>query len=615
MSVAHRNAKSAWSWLVKFGGIELEGRDSPLVEMLKSRLNPESVDLDDALTNTTVTGFVNAFFGVITPFVGMMRDLLEYFEEAGANEGPVNWVLVLGEEDEELEVNLDAFRQWIKTTERIRPGARMVPILAYSDLWELRKHFYPTRTEDPNQKPDWDFRQPEPRIKDRELTNWLAAYGRGEYLDLPRAVNHSLSDPGPVGDVAALLTEIYSAIRTIAGGAKELSRKWRADDSGGDFWSAAGLGQFESDLWVRGRVLDLAAYEQATPVQQSLVREGLAGQFQDLPRRRMRYDIDMSDLEDILSLPAWKRRYELYSAWILTLLLKALAGHQIQLHHDKGRLAFAFRETVMASVLSAVPPLEIYSERWVALANPVGHGRSAGAQPDYSLWTVENPSCPLAVECKHYKRSSTRNFSDALSDYAAALTGARIILTNYGPVRDAVLDAVAPDFRSRCTALGHVHPEEPKGQEEFRQIVRKIVGEPRPRADLKTAMGAIAGARPELLVVDISGSMSTIIDSAPGRASMTDLISQTGVRRIATVDDHLVAEGSTAGSGLFSILSKRGTGSTDLGPAVRSLLQKDSAMLVLTDDEGIGTLSGLPARKIASLTLGSSSVSLLLVGD
>ena len=128
MSETHRDAKSAWSWLVNKGGIEPAGRDSSLVEMLKSRLNPESVDLDDALTNTTVTGFVNAFFGVITPFVGMMRDLLEYFEEAGANEGPVNWVLVLGEGDEKLEVNLDAFRQWLKTTERTRPGVRMVPV-------------------------------------------------------------------------------------------------------------------------------------------------------------------------------------------------------------------------------------------------------------------------------------------------------------------------------------------------------------------------------------------------------------------------------------------------------------------------------------------------------
>jgi hypothetical protein len=613
MSETHRDAKSAWSWLVKKGGIEPKGRDSSLVEMLKSRLNPESVDLDDALTNTTVTGFVNAFFGVITPFVGMMRDLLEYFENAGANEGPVNWVLVLGEDDEELEVNLDAFRKWISTAEHTKTGSRSVPILTYSGFWDLREHFYHTRPEDPGQKPGWDFRQPEPPVKDGDLTKWQAAYERGEYLDLPGVVNRSVRDTGPVGDVAALLIEIYSAIRTIAGGREELRRKWRADDSGGDFWSAAGLGQFESDFWVRGRVLDLAAYEQATPVQQSLVREGLTQQFRDLPRRRMRYDIDMSDLEDILSLPAWQRRYELYSAWVLTLLLKAMAGHQIELHHENGRLAFAFRETLMARVVSAVPPLEIYSERRVALANPVGHGRSAGAQPDYSLWTLENPSCPLAVECKHYKRSSTRNFSDALNDYAAALTGARIILTNYGPVSDTVLKAVAPDRRSRCTALGEVHPEEPKGREEFRKIVRKIVGEPRPRADLKSAMSAIAGAKPELLVVDISGSMSTIIDSDSGRASMTDLISQTGVTRLATVDDHLVAEGSSAGSSLVSILSKRGSGSTDLGPAVRSLLQKNSAMLVLTDDEGIGTLSGLPARKIASFALGSSPVSLLLV--
>jgi hypothetical protein len=254
-----------------------------------------------------------------------------------------------------------------------------------------------------------DYRQPEPRVKSKALTAWLDAYKNGEFPDLPAEVGRALADVGPVGDVAALLSEIYSAVRTIARNREELRRKGRASVSD-DFWGARSLGYFESDFWVRGRVLDVATYAQATEEQRARVVQELSAHFSNHPRRRLKQDVDIGDLEQILSLPVWERRYELYSAWILTLLLKALDGHTITLEHDDGRISFSFRETLMAHVVSSSPPLAIYSERRVALAHPVGHGRSGGAQPDYSFWT-EDGRCPLAVECKHYKRSSTRNFA------------------------------------------------------------------------------------------------------------------------------------------------------------------------------------------------------------
>jgi len=613
MPESHHDAKSAWLWLVEKGGLEPEGRDSELLSMLKDRLDPETGNLEEALASATVTGFLNAFFGVVAPFVDMMRDLLEYFEAADATEGPINWVLVLGEQDEELEVDLDAFRKWIEIAEISSSGSRSVPILTYSGFWELRKGFYPTRTPDPNRRFEEDFRQPEPPIKDRQLTDWLGAYERGAgYLDLPAAVGHALSDPGAVGDVAALVVEIYSAIRAIAPNWGELDRKARLPSDDRDFWSAKGLRNFEHDRWVRGRVLDLAAYEQATADQQLLVSQELSRQFKDLPRRRMRYDITESDLEAILSLPAWKQRYELYSAWILTLLLKAMEGHSIQLHHDNGRLSFPFRKTLMASVLSAVPALEVYSERREPAVNPVGHGRKNNVQPDYSLWK-QDETCPLVVESKQYNRSSTSNFAAALNDYAAAMRDAKVILANYGPVSDRVLAAVSEERRSRCVAIGYVHPEETKGRERFCEVVRDVVGKPNPRTNLKSALTAIGNARPELLVVDVSGSMRTSIDSPSGRASLSDLIAQTGVSRVATVDDHLVAEGPSTRSGLVRILSERGDGGTDLGPTVLDLRRTNPTMLVVTDDDGVKTLNGLDVRKIGAFPLGDSAVTVLLV--
>src|SRR5450756_1016613 len=92
-----RTARSAWQHLIKEGGLEIADRDQPLVQTLKNRLNPYAVSVDDALDGVSMEGFLNAFFGTITPFVAMMQDLLDYFESAGATDGPGAWTLALGE--------------------------------------------------------------------------------------------------------------------------------------------------------------------------------------------------------------------------------------------------------------------------------------------------------------------------------------------------------------------------------------------------------------------------------------------------------------------------------------------------------------------------------------
>ncbi len=187
----------------------------------------------------------------------------------------------------------------------------------------------------------------------------------------------------------------------------------------------------------------------------------------------------MNDLDRFLSLPVWQKRHEIYAVWIFTEMVAAVDRHDLEVHHDHGRLAFEFRETRLATITSARPELELITERRSPLANPLGAGRNANVQPDFGVWTQASAGhrCTLVVEVKHYKRSANRSFSEVLADYAAAHQHAQIVLVNYGPIGD-VLDCIPVISRARCVAIDRLTPLNRSARKEFAKLVRNVVGEP-----------------------------------------------------------------------------------------------------------------------------------------
>ena len=596
------------------GGLDPNERDLPLLQTLKDRLNPNVSSLQQALEGTTIEAFLNAFFGVVSPFIGMMSDLLGYFEAANATEGPEEWVLVLGEGGEELEVRLDHFRKWVAKSAGMRREIRVVPVLDSHGLWLIREQFFPLGPAQTDSRGNIWRDQPEPRRRQPDLVEWLSNYEADRYGALPQAVYTALKVKGPIGEVAALVVEIYDAILAIARSRDALREQGRWIEglqSQDDFWSAHGLWLFESDYWIRGRVLDLAAWLEAPPTLQKTVQEGLANQFASLPKRRARININIQDIEQILSLPIWKRRYELYSAWVLTRMLASLVGHQIELHHEGGKISFAFRETLMASIVSSNPPMEIFSEKRTAAVGLVGHGRSTGVQPDYSVWE-QSGSCRLVVECKHYKRSSTRNFADALNDYSQALGSAQVVLANYGPVGPGVEKAIEHARRDRCVAIGRVNPEEPQSLIKFSETVRKTIGEPNRLFSRSTLELAGASDSPFLLV-DVSGSMRSVLTAAKCQTLVANVIKFNNVAGVATADTTLLAEGGITPDEVNRILSYTGTGSTALHDPVEQLVRKHSALVVLTDSEGLAQLAPFQISRVETIEIDGAKLNLVSV--
>jgi hypothetical protein len=73
------------------------------------------------------------------------------------------------------------------------------------------------------------------------------------------------------------------------------------------------------------------------------------------------------------------------------------------------------------------------------------------------------------IEAKQHLRSSTKEFVDALNDYAFACPQAAVFLANYGPVSAKTIEQVEKGARERCDAYAFLHPGEPDNIAVFRK--------------------------------------------------------------------------------------------------------------------------------------------------
>ena len=299
-------------------------------------------------------------------------------------------------------------------------------------------------------------------------------------------------------------------------------------------------------------------------------------------------DIQVKDLERLLSLPAWKKRYEFYGVWVATEIVRSLEDHEITINHADGELKFAFKETRIANVETARPKVSLFSERRVPLANPVGKSRVSSVQPDFGLWARGSrpDKCIMIVEVKHYKKRSRRNFREALINYANAHPRSMVVLVNYGPVGSALTDL--PDTISdRCKLIGYLNPEDRLARDRFREVVRTCVGEPAVSTFCEERV-----ALAEVIVIDTSYSMSAIllsdwfldfIDELTDSASKVALV-DSQIRALETHD--------TLKDWLF--WNELGRSTSLLGP-VTELLKSHERIVVVTDQGGVDSLSGLDA--------------------
>jgi hypothetical protein len=301
------------------------------------------------------------------------------------------------------------------------------------------------------------------------------------------------------------------------------------------------------------------------------------------------FDVQISnaELESILSLPLWQKRNELYSVWVATEMLRALHGHRIELHHDKGRIEFAFHETLLATIHSSPGPFKIISERRSPLKNPQGAGRTANVQPDHALWTKEQGEdvCRMVVEVKHYKKAASRNFSDVFEDYARAFPLGHVYLVNHGPIGERI-SHVSSSVNDRCHAVEEYTSEARDTRARFAKAIQECVGEPIPSEPLSRSHGIST-----VLVIDVSASMQKILGSKTAEELIQRLIVDERPRELVAIDSSIRGSWAATEAG-FKDLLRIGGGITALAVPVRTLFNTRSRILLVTDEDGLSTLYG-----------------------
>jgi hypothetical protein len=598
----HNTPIEAWNYLRAHAGIEVDRRDATLTEELRILIDANQETLEEALSMATMEAFLGAFFQLVQPFVAIFLDILAFFEQAGATDGQGQWVLKVGN----LDLDLEHFRKSIETMTPAGKVTLQVPAADYDAAWKINEIL---RSKDVVQDQVSKSFDRWGKDFDADVLNlpgdvhdWVRAYDSGEYRALPVSLTASRY-PLVLEKVTVIADAAISVIIDLSMNRKRMMDAYRSSENGGPnradalaFWS---LTQNETDYWLRTLVIALsAALTLLSKDELEMLGEEMDKLLSQFPSRAMIFGRSFRDLESVLSLPIWKERYELYSVWVGTEVVRALAstGHDIEFHHDNGRIAFAFKETEIATIRSSLVPLRLISEKRSPLVAPVGHGRKANVQPDFGIWagTGDDLECRMVVEVKHYLRSAKQRFVAVLEDYARALPKAEVYLVNYGPVGYIGGD-VDRTMRDRCHTIEQLIPSHSERRKKLEEAVQGCVGQPIP-------VWPKFGRTPNegtVLAFDVSSSMNSLLHKEEMEPFILYLLAAEQPAEFTAIDTSVRGFWPPDRQSFLVIAGKQG-GATALEGPIHQLLDEYERILVVTDEDG---LDGLAAIKNEAIQL------------
>lgn len=569
-----RSPLETWRRIIQIGGLEPGGRDTDFVDLVKTALDPKALTIADALAqcpdNETL---VRAMFDVVAPFSSMSQEIIDFMRVAGARQGKTSIQIAI----ETSILGLEHFEEFIRTL-RHAPGVTEVWDATIQDAFDLA---------------DAGRSSLRGEALSRDVEIWLAAFDHGEFLELPYSL-HPERVAIELADLAEIAATALDALRSVI-----QSRDKRDALLADQGLSAIGPGRIRDPIAVAMaehdlvgpliRVLGHAAMER----DHSALNAAIRPVFERIPRLPVSTTGEFEALEMVLSLPAWKKRFEVYAVWIATRIVGAIEPERVAVHTDaQGALPFAFQETHLATIDSAEGEKCLWAERRERCIDPLGKNRTNNVQPDYGLWAGPKGSdrCDLIIEVKHYKTPAVTTFGAALVDYAKAHPHATTVLVNYGPKAEVANHEKWSHYGvwDRCHEIGDLTPHNRGACNTFQELVREAAGpEPHPR----------------LLLLDVSGSASDEKGGLRTRSVAKSWLSspeQAHLKRVVAASDAIHWDLPTSDAVARLNEHVDATGGDPLAVA-QELLRSAKRIWIATDSSGVSAFKGAGFRHFRHL--------------
>ena len=446
-----------WYELSKLAHFEDTAYDLELKNTIAKELNLDSDSIEEGLrkSHISVEKLLITVLNVLKPFSQMMSDLLRTYETAGARSNNNNIQIVFDFDGVPKNYPLDSFRKSVKDLQE-RLGTRTELL----DPWGFIQYISTN-----NSNLETYITVGEYRSKDysEEIKTWLNEYDRDilpEHLpNFPKTENRELDKClQQILDLAEnSLQRYYKEYDPSLGFRESLSKAIHKFDT--MFWWA------ETDHWLGQFVIlyfEMVQYLLSINNIPKDFTKHINRIFEDIRVVRKVSTLELYNaIIDILDMPFWKQRYEMYSAWVFTCIAESVSDLGIIYNVEDGVLQFKFSGALLAAICLPDMEIEVWAEKRFPAVNLEGEGRTNNIQPDYSIIKKTNGKeevCML-IECKQYKRSSIRNFANAVNDYANTKKEAKVLLANYGPISKNLSTRLYLDVKRRYAGYSRMRPE------------------------------------------------------------------------------------------------------------------------------------------------------------
>lgn len=494
-----------WNVFEKATNLKKNFFDKELERQIRENLkftDSESIRKNLKKGNISIVSLLNAILTAMQPFSQMMCDLLKMFENASAKQRDCNLQICMGFEDENNNwgFSLEEFRQdKEKTVQTCRTVEAQIP----RDLWRLNEIYADSincnncnnnisyncikfncntcKTDKPQNCTILKF------TDQNDIAQWQHEYCQNEKLPdfVPQRPSMGIPNLDKWTAKCWNIFEIVVAGCRHAYDDKEdqyktiLEEGFRND--GNEFWKAdqkSWTSEFLHTITCVANIFqNVLSKKEAEEVAERLVND-LKNYFKDAKEDKI--DIlqtAIANLTEILNLPFWKRRHELYAAWVSTQIVEALQDRDVEFQVIDNKLSFSQRDSHIATCTGLCPPLEIWSELRTNAKKLIGNGRKKVIQLDYTLAVpsaTEQDNTAVVIECKQYEKPNIKNFRDAVIDYANGKPQAGIMLVGYGNIPNKMYEKIEEQIKSRVVDFSFMRPGSVAAKE-FKEKLRELV--------------------------------------------------------------------------------------------------------------------------------------------